>query len=241
MRQVIEAHKKVLAIGAAVVLAVGMAAAGPATASQEPEGDGAAEVRLESAVERAIRTDGPFFDAGERALVERACGLAAGSWDGFEVSMDGSALRCPGGRRVDDPQVRAMMEAAAPRIARRVAAAMARPEVRDAIAEVTREATAAAMRGIDQAAVVREAAAQARVAVAEARVASEAAFEEARRAMNDPEVQRAIREAHAAAEQAMRDVGPEVERALREAEAEAERAAQEAERAAEQARGRRRN
>jgi hypothetical protein len=231
------------AVGVAVALA---AAAGPVAAHQAEgaRGADAAGDRLGDTIERAIREDGPFFTPDEQAVIERACGYPAGSFDGFSVSMSERELRCSNGRRVSSPEVLAVMDSARPRIEARVDRVMNSPGVRRAIDAVSSEATAEALRGIDRAVIAREtaaeAAAQARVAVAEVRVASEAAFEEARRAMNDPEVQRGIREARAAAERAMREVGPEVERAMREAEADVERAAQQAERAAEQARARRR-
>ena len=103
------------------------------------------ESRLEATIERAIHADGPFFTPGERALVERKCGYAPGGWDGNNISMSDGILTCANGRRVNDPQVRAMMEVAGERISRRVNAVMASSEIRAAIAAVAGEAEAKAL------------------------------------------------------------------------------------------------
>ena len=114
------------------------------TALQAQPGDGA-RTRMRAAIDHAIHAGGPFLLPAERALVERKCGYPAGSWDGSNFNMNNGVLICSNGRRVDDPEVRSMMENASPRISRRVRAAMDRPEVRAAIAEVSREATEAAL------------------------------------------------------------------------------------------------
>lgn len=161
------------AAGIAATLALA-SATGPAAAHEPARGgtDSAGE-RLGATIEQAIRAEGPFFNAEERATIERACGYPAGSWDGFEASMSGDAFLCSNGRRAESAEVRAVMETAGPRIGRRVAAAMARADVREAIDRVAREATAEAMRGLEAAEIgieaAREAGAAAREAVEEAR------------------------------------------------------------------------
>jgi hypothetical protein len=112
-------------------LAAAMLAASPAAARGESRQS--VEARLEAALVEALRAGGPFFTAEERALVEQACAYPAGSWNGYEFSMTDGVLHCTNGLDVDTPEIRAMMEVAAPRIGRRVAAAMAQPRVRAAL------------------------------------------------------------------------------------------------------------
>ena len=121
-----------------------LVATATATSLQAQPSDGA-RTRMRSAIDHAIHAGGPLLLPAERALVERKCGYPAGSWDGRDFSMNNGVLVCSNGRRVDDPEVRAMMENASPRISRRVREAMNRPEVRAAIAEVSREATETAL------------------------------------------------------------------------------------------------
>lgn len=140
-------------IGAAGLLAA--AATTVATVDVQPapppdHAESAAEQRLEQTVRAAIMTDGPFFNAEERAVVERACGMAPGSWDGTDVSMDDDHFRCSNGREAVDPRLVAMIQRAAPRIAARVQAAMARPEVQAAIDAVARDATEQALREVHE-------------------------------------------------------------------------------------------
>jgi|GEM_PF-3425959 len=128
-------------IGRGLVTAAGMAAlvaASPAAARGDSPQVRRAEARLEAALVEALRAEGPFFNAEERELVERACAYPAGSWNGYEFSMTDGVLHCTNGLDVDSPEIRAMMEAAAPRIGRRIAAAVARPRVRSAIAAAAR-------------------------------------------------------------------------------------------------------
>lgn len=107
--------------------------------------DSGADARLQSAIDRAIHADGPFFLASERAMIERKCGYAADEWDGENVSFNDGVLICSNGRRVADPEVRAMMRLAGERISRRVNDAMNSPEIRSAIAAVSDEAVRRAL------------------------------------------------------------------------------------------------
>ena len=136
MRKALGLSATALLAGAAVVAGL----AGPAAA--DPRGEQA----LDSAVERQLRADGPFFTAEERAVIERACGYAAGEWDSFGVNMQRGALICADGRRVASPEVRAVIDRAAPRIEARVRRVMASPEVTEAIDRIASEATAEALR-----------------------------------------------------------------------------------------------
>lgn len=156
------ARSRVSMLALAGLLMTGGAAAAQSDAAAEGE-------RLGATIDRAIRAQGPFFTAEERAVIERHCGYAPGSWDGFDFNMIGGTLHCENGRRVDHPEVQATMEAAAPRIDRRVRKAMARPDVRAAIARAAATAEAEALAGIDQAELAREAAAAAREAAQEVR------------------------------------------------------------------------
>jgi len=139
-----------LAAGAAALLTMGA----PAAATPETEANG----RLNTLIQQSIREGGPFFTAEERAVIERECGYAPGSWDGFEANMSDGVFHCTNGRRVDSAEMRAVMEAAGPRIGARVSRAMARPEVTEAISRVAAEASEAALRNIDVEAIAREAA-----------------------------------------------------------------------------------
>jgi hypothetical protein len=116
------------------VLATFALSATPGAAT--PEGD-----ELSQLINRELRAGGPFFTPAERALVERKCGYAAGQWDGFEANISNGVFHCRNGRRVDDPEMRAMLHAASPRISRRVREVMARPAVNAAIDRVARQAT----------------------------------------------------------------------------------------------------
>ena len=88
-----------------------------------------AEARLDELVDRAIDEGQPFFTPAERAVIERACGYAAGSWNGFQVNMIGNVFHCTNGRRVSSPEVQAVMAAASPRIDAHVDRALDRPEI----------------------------------------------------------------------------------------------------------------
>jgi hypothetical protein len=78
-------------------------------------------------------------------VIERKCGYAPGAWDGFEANLSDGSFTCRDGRRVDDPEMRAVLRAAAPRIEARVEAVMARADVAAAIARVAEVAAARAL------------------------------------------------------------------------------------------------
>ena len=103
---------------------------------------------LNRVINRALHADGPFFTAAERALIERKCGYAPGQYDGFQANISNGVFTCSNGRRVDDPEMRAMLSTAQPRIARRVNAVMRRPEVTAAIDLVAAQATERALRRV---------------------------------------------------------------------------------------------
>jgi hypothetical protein len=165
---------------AAVALVAGAALCGVA-ASAAPERVQAAGERLGARVGAAVKAEGPFFTAAERAVIERKCGYQAGSFDGMDANINNGVLVCGGGKRVDDAEVRALLAMAEPRIERRVRRVMESAEVQAAIRAVASEAERHALAAIDQAAMAREAAAAANVAAREARIQACQAEAEARR------------------------------------------------------------
>jgi hypothetical protein len=106
--------------------------------------------RLGAMISAAIRSGGPFFDAADRAVIERKCGYDAGSWDGIELSMTGDVFRCTNGRQLDDPEVRAIVHRAEPLIEKRVSAVMARPEIAAEIDKIADEAASKALAALDK-------------------------------------------------------------------------------------------
>jgi hypothetical protein len=153
-----------------------------AAEAKEP---GAAGDRLRAVIERAIKAEGPFFTAEERAVIERKCGYAPGSFDGFEGDMSEGGFRCRDGRRVDDPEMRALLAVAVPRIERRVEAAMERADIEGAVKAVAREKEAEMLRILDRARIAEEAAAQAAEEVARALERSRSAGQESRRMVGE--------------------------------------------------------
>jgi hypothetical protein len=134
----------VVTVSAAVAVAwVGGIGSSATAMAAEPKS--AAGARLGESIQRAIRAEGPFFTSAEQSVIRAKCGYRPGEWDGYDVNMTNRVLICRNGRRVADPEVRALMEVAGPRIGRRVSAVMARPEVSEAIANVASEATREAM------------------------------------------------------------------------------------------------
>jgi hypothetical protein len=164
-------------------VALGLAAlAGGGAAAVEASGTRAAGERLGVAIERALKAEGPFFTAEERAVVERKCGYAAGSWDGFEINIRDGALVCRDGRRVDDAEMRALLAVAEPRIEARVGAAMEREDVRGAIAAVAEEAGREAERAVAASRAGVEASLEAGEATRRAMAETRRAMREGRRA-----------------------------------------------------------
>ena len=104
---------------------------------------------LTSLINRELRSGGSWFTPAERALIERKCGYAPRAWDGFEANLSDGTFICRGGRRVDDPEMRAVLKVAAPRIEARVEAVMESAEVAAAIARVAETAAAEALRKVE--------------------------------------------------------------------------------------------
>lgn len=129
-----------------IALAVTLAAPS-APAAADPATD--AGDHLGTLINDRLRADGPFFTPPERAVIERACGYAPGSWDGFEININNGTLICTNGRRVEGPEIRAVLTAAEPRIEARVERLMASAEINEAIARVAEEAAAEALRGVE--------------------------------------------------------------------------------------------
>ena len=133
-----------------IVILVSALALGPGTASSANEVESAG-ARLGELITSRLRAGGPFFTNEEKAVIDRACGYAPGEWDGFELNTRDDVLICTDGRRVDTPEVRRVLDAARPRIERRVEEIMDSAEVRGAIARITSHATARAMRAMETA------------------------------------------------------------------------------------------
>lgn len=139
---------KPTSIRAVAPLALALAVAAPAPASGPPQ---PREDELSTLIDRNLRAGGSWFTAAERALIERKCGYAPGEWDGFEANLSDGTFICSDGRRVEDPEMRAVLRAAAPRIEARVEAVMARADVAAAIARVAEVAAAKALREVEAA------------------------------------------------------------------------------------------
>jgi hypothetical protein len=135
--------------GVALGLAGCAAVAAMAVSGERERKDGPAGDRLGRAIEAAIDEE-PFLTAGEKALIERKCGYARGSKDSESLTISDGVLHCSNGRKVDDPEVRAMMAVAGPRIEKRVKAIMDRPEIKKAIGMVADEASAEALREVER-------------------------------------------------------------------------------------------
>jgi len=126
---------------AAGALAASLSFTAPAAA----QADDRESRRLGQTIEQAMQAEGPWLLPAEQALVARKCGYAQGSRDGESITMNNGVLVCANGRRVDDPEVRAMMAVAGPRIARRVQATMDSPAVRNAISALSDRAVQRAL------------------------------------------------------------------------------------------------
>lgn len=141
-------------IGGLGLSAIGLAAAGALAAATVPDSaetpaETAIEARgeaLGALIERRLADRGSFFTPGERLVIERACGYAPGEWDGRQATIHDGALTCTNGRRADGPEVRAVLRAVEPRIEAFVEGVMASPEVAQAMARLTEEATTEALR-----------------------------------------------------------------------------------------------
>ena len=83
-----------------LALALSMATASTLPASAATAQSRAAVARLDRLVDKAIDEGGPFFTPRERAVIERSCGYAPGTWDGYQVNMIGRVFYCTNGRRV---------------------------------------------------------------------------------------------------------------------------------------------
>ena len=130
----------------AALLVTGAAAGTGAAGTPEKEATHA----LTTMINQQIRAEGSFFTPKEQQIIIAKCGYAPGEWNTFDANMTDGVFVCTNGRRIDDPEMKAVMAAASPRIKRRVNEVMARPEVRDAIHRVAVAAEAAAMRRLEE-------------------------------------------------------------------------------------------
>jgi hypothetical protein len=111
---------------------------------------GAGEENLSALINRELRSGGSWFTPEERRVIERKCGYAPGEWDGFEANLSDGRFTCRNGRVVEgDPEMRALLRAAEPRIEARVAKVMASAGVKAEISRVAATAAAEAMREVE--------------------------------------------------------------------------------------------
>lgn len=137
-----------MARGWATFTTIALFCAMPAAAQDRQEDAGN---RLSETINSALEADGPWLLPQERALIARKCGYSAAEAESDSISMNDGVLICSNGRRVDDPETRAMMRVAGERISRRVNAVMESPAVRNAIAAVSDEAVREALEGLREA------------------------------------------------------------------------------------------
>lgn len=131
-------------IGALAALALASSAV-PAPAPAGVEG----EDELSALINRELRVGGSWFTPAEQRVIEQKCGYKPGEWDGFEARLTNGEFHCTNGRVVGDPEMRALIRAAGPRIDKRVSTVMGRADVRAAISRVANAAAAEAMREIE--------------------------------------------------------------------------------------------
>lgn len=126
-----EAYRNGLSAFGGIVVLGGIVAAGIGFASPtmaQPEGG-----RIGEVVSAAIEADGPIVTEAEKRLIQDKCGYGESEWSGRNIMMRQGVLHCANGRQVDDPEVRAVVEAIGERARARVEAVMNRPEVRRAM------------------------------------------------------------------------------------------------------------
>lgn len=81
----------------------------------------------------------------ERATIRAKCGGGEG---GDSITSRDGILICKNGRRIDDPEVRAIVTRVGDRAAAHVASVMAKPEVRQALSGEALRAARAALRDV---------------------------------------------------------------------------------------------
>ena len=133
-------------IGAAAALALSLHAA-PAFANP---GHGARSDALSATINQAIRAGGPFFTPAEQKVISAKCGYAPRQWDGYDVNVSNGVFHCKNGKTVDDPEMRALLKVAQPRISARVKAVMERPDVQSAIRAVAEDAARKAIASLNR-------------------------------------------------------------------------------------------
>jgi hypothetical protein len=138
------------ALAAAAILALSLILAAPVSApAASPPTEGSEE--LSTLINRNLRSGGSWFTPAEQRVIERKCGYKPGEWDGFEANLSNGRFICRNGRVVaDDPEVRAVLRAAEPRIEARVETVMARADVAAAIGRVAGTAAAEALRRVQE-------------------------------------------------------------------------------------------
>jgi hypothetical protein len=112
-----------------IALAAGLLALAAAAPCLADDGPGAV-------VHRKLASYGPWYTPAQAAFIRTRCGYGPGAAI-RDLRIEGDVMTCGNGRRVRDPQVRAMARDVTRRAQARARAVMADPEVRDALASAT--------------------------------------------------------------------------------------------------------
>ena len=123
-----------LAKASAVIAGLVLALAGPAAAAPGEE-----------AGRKLAGPKASIFTDGERAVVAARCGYGA-EWNGRNVVMNDGVLICSNGRRVNDPEVRAITARVGERVRVRVREAIDQAQVARTISRRAREQVRERMR-----------------------------------------------------------------------------------------------
>ncbi|MBX3564200.1 MAG: hypothetical protein KF730_06435 [Sphingomonas sp.] len=126
------------AAAALAALGATMLATAPATAPFHHE-DG-----LGAAIRAAGERQDPIVTKADKALIAAKCGYAA-DWDGHNISINDGVLKCADGRKIDDPEVRAMSKAISARADKYVEGIMSDPAVKRAMDGTIERETRAAL------------------------------------------------------------------------------------------------
>lgn len=132
---------------AATLAALALALAAPSAPAAAGRVEG--EKALSALINRELRAGGSWFTPAEQRVIEQKCGYKPGEWDGFEARLTNGEFHCTNGKVVSDPEMRALIAAAGPRINKRVKTVMGRADVRAAISRVASAAAAEAMREVE--------------------------------------------------------------------------------------------
>lgn len=128
----------IFAYAAAAVLALGTTTV--LVTAPEPGRDDELSAAIKSAGER----QDPIVTKADKALIAAKCGYAA-DWNGDNISINNGVLKCANGKKVDDPEVRAMSKAISARAEKYVEGIMSDPAVKRAMDGTIERETKAAL------------------------------------------------------------------------------------------------